>query len=220
MSQISGSEWLARRLAAKGTTHVVWVDSVLRRTLIELGTLGLNRILAHTEKSAAYMADGYAPIAGRPGVCFAQAVGAANLAAGLKDAWLGRSPAIAMTGHKIPAQQHRKPYQEIPPARCSPPSPSSLPTSTPPPTCRGCCARLGAQPPGPCRACPPMAIKPTPCLGQRLAPPPRNYSIGVGASASLFCAGKRRPTCQGQVEYRRSCEPKLLQCPKFFGSAA
>jgi acetolactate synthase-1/2/3 large subunit len=87
---------------------------VLRRTLIELGTLGVSRILAHSEKSAAYMADGYARIAGRPGVCFAQAVGAANLAAGLQDAWLGRSPVIAMTGHKAPAHQHRNAYQEIP----------------------------------------------------------------------------------------------------------
>ena len=32
------------------------------------------------------MADGYARIAGRPGVCMAQSVGAANLAAGLQDA--------------------------------------------------------------------------------------------------------------------------------------
>ena len=78
----TGSEWLARSLAVNGTTHVFWVDAILRRTLIELGALGVNRILAHTEKSAAYMADGYARIAGRPGICFAQAVGAANLAAG------------------------------------------------------------------------------------------------------------------------------------------
>ena len=32
------------------------------------------------------MADGYARVAGRPGVCMAQSVGAANLAAGLQDA--------------------------------------------------------------------------------------------------------------------------------------
>ena len=32
------------------------------------------------------MADGYARVAGRPGICFAQSVGAANLASGLQDA--------------------------------------------------------------------------------------------------------------------------------------
>src|SRR5262249_53267822 len=97
-----------------GTTHVFWVDAVLRRTLIELGVLGVTRILAHTEKSAAYMADGYARVAGRPGICFAQSVGAANLAAGLQDAYLGRSPVIALTGREPPSYHHRNTYQELP----------------------------------------------------------------------------------------------------------
>src|SRR5271168_5605559 len=95
---ITGAEFFARSLAANGTTHVFFIDAVLRRTLIELGTLGVTRVLAHSEKSAAYMADGYARISGRPGVCFAQSVGAANLAAGLQDAYLGHSPVIALTG--------------------------------------------------------------------------------------------------------------------------
>jgi acetolactate synthase-1/2/3 large subunit len=111
---ITGAEWLARTLAANGTTHVFFIDAVLRRTLIELGALGVTRVLAHAEKAAAYMADGYARIAGRPGICFAQSVGAANLAAGLQDAWLGRSPVIAMTGREPPALQDRNTYQEIP----------------------------------------------------------------------------------------------------------
>ena len=110
---LTGAEWLARTIHATGTTHVFWVDAVLRRTLIELGAFGVTRVLAHTEKSAAYMADGYARIAGRPGLCFAQSVGAANLAAGLQDAYLGRSPVIALTGRKIPSQQHRNAYQEL-----------------------------------------------------------------------------------------------------------
>jgi acetolactate synthase I/II/III large subunit len=111
---LSGAEWLARALEANGTTHVFFVDAVLRRALIELGTLGVARVLAHTEKAAAYMADGYARVARRPGICFAQSVGAANLAAGLQDAWLGGSPVIALTGRKPQAEQHRNAYQEIP----------------------------------------------------------------------------------------------------------
>jgi acetolactate synthase I/II/III large subunit len=111
---ITGAEWLARTLAANGTTHVFFIDAVLRRTLIELGALGVTRVLAHAEKSAAYMADGYARIAGRPGICFAQSVGAANLAAGLQDAYLGHSPVIALTGREPPLFQHRNTYQELP----------------------------------------------------------------------------------------------------------
>jgi acetolactate synthase-1/2/3 large subunit len=78
-----------------------------------LSDLGVRPILAHSEKAAAYMADGYARVAGRPGVCMAQSVGAANLAAGLQDAWLGRSPVIAFSGRKEPSFQHRNAYQEI-----------------------------------------------------------------------------------------------------------
>ncbi len=88
--------------------------AVLRRTLIELGALGVTRVLAHAEKSAAYMADGYARIAGRPGICFAQSVGAANLAAGLQDACLGHTPVIAFTGREPPFFHHRNTYQELP----------------------------------------------------------------------------------------------------------
>ncbi|HEY1301858.1 MAG TPA: thiamine pyrophosphate-binding protein [Stellaceae bacterium] len=110
---MNGAQWLARALAGAGTTHVFFVESVMRRTLLELEDLGVTRILAHSEKAAAYMADGYARIAGRPGVCMAQSVGAANLASGLQDAWLGRSAVVALTGRKEPSFQHRNSYQEI-----------------------------------------------------------------------------------------------------------
>ncbi|MBV8739984.1 MAG: thiamine pyrophosphate-binding protein [Alphaproteobacteria bacterium] len=111
---MNGAQWLARALAGTGMTHVFFVESVLRRTLLEFDDLGVTRILAHSEKAAAYMADGYARVTGKPGVCMAQSVGAANLAAGLQDAWLGRSPVVALTGRKEPAFQHRNSYQEIP----------------------------------------------------------------------------------------------------------
>jgi acetolactate synthase-1/2/3 large subunit len=110
---MNGAEWLARALAGTGMSHVFFVESTLRRTLLYLRELGVRPILAHSEKAAAYMADGYARVAGRPGVCMAQSVGAANLAAGLQDAWLGRSPVIAFSGRKEPALQHRNAYQEI-----------------------------------------------------------------------------------------------------------
>ena len=110
---MNGAEWLARALAGAGTTHVFFVESVLRRTLLQLGDLGVTHVLAHTEKAAAYMADGYARVAGRPGICMAQSVGAANLASGLQDPFLGRSPVIALTGRKEPSFQHRNAYQEI-----------------------------------------------------------------------------------------------------------
>eukprot|EP00752_Nemacystus_decipiens_P018897 g16953.t1 len=97
----------------EGLSHVFFVDAVLRHTLLDLETRGVSRVLAHSEKAAAYMADGYARITGKTGVCMAQAVGAANLAAGLQDGYLDRVPMLAMTGRKPDSHQHRNAYQEV-----------------------------------------------------------------------------------------------------------
>src|SRR5262245_41311668 len=113
MTTITGAEALARLIAASGNTHVFFVDAIARGPLIELEPLGVQRVLAHSEKAAAYMADGYARIARRPAVALAQSVGAANLAAGLQDAYLGRAPVVALTGRKPPSHQQRNSYQEI-----------------------------------------------------------------------------------------------------------
>ena len=89
---MQGYEWLARSLKASGQTHFFFVDAVLRRTLLELERVGVQPVLAHTEKAAVYMADAYGRVSGRPGVVAAQSVGTANLAAGLQDAYLGPQP--------------------------------------------------------------------------------------------------------------------------------
>lgn len=111
--KITGARFLAEALRGQGVDHVFFVDAILRRALIEFEALGIVRVMAHAEKAAAYMADGYARASGRPGICMAQSVGAANLGAGLQDAFLGRSPVIALTGRKTPVFQHRNAYQEI-----------------------------------------------------------------------------------------------------------
>ena len=113
LSRMTGAQFIAGMLKGYGLTHVFFVESILRQTLIELEQLGVRRILTHSEAAAAYMADGYARVSRRPGVCFAQSVGAANLAAALQDAFLGRSPVIAMTGRKPAVAQLRNAYQEI-----------------------------------------------------------------------------------------------------------
>lgn len=112
-NRCNGAQYLATNLKQLGVSHVFFIDAVLRRTLVELEALGVSRILAHSEKAAAYMADGYARASGRPGVCMAQSVGAANLAAGLQDAYLHRSPVIALTGRKPASFRYRNAYQEV-----------------------------------------------------------------------------------------------------------
>lgn len=112
-TRMTGARFIAETLRAYGVTHVFHVNAILTRTLIEMERLGIRPVITHSEKAAAYMADGYARVSHRPGLCMAQSVGAANLAAGLQDAYLGLSPVIALTGRKPPLFQHRNAYQEI-----------------------------------------------------------------------------------------------------------
>src|SRR5947208_5507608 len=112
--RMTGAECLADMLKGYGVTHVFHVPAVLRKTMAVMeGRTDIKRLHVHGEKAAAYMADGYARASGKPGICAAQVIGALNLAAGLRDAWLAHSPVIAMTGGRDPKTKFRKVYQEI-----------------------------------------------------------------------------------------------------------
>ena len=104
---------IAETIQGYGVTHVFFVEAILRRSLMEMEALGIRRVLTHSEKAAAYMADGYARAARRPAVCMAQSVGAANLASGLQEPFLGRAPVVAFTGRAALAAQQRHAYQEV-----------------------------------------------------------------------------------------------------------
>ena len=113
MTRMTGGRFLAETLEGYGVTHVFFVPAIVRKALAEMERRGIKRIMTHGEKAAAYMADGYARVSHRPGVCMAQSVGAANLAAGLQDAYLNLSPVIAITGHRPLLHLYRNSYQEI-----------------------------------------------------------------------------------------------------------
>src|SRR5215469_358178 len=112
--RITGAECLADMLKGYGVTHVFHVPAVLRKTMAVMESrTDIKRLHVHGEKAAAYMADGYARASGKPGICAAQVIGALNLAAGLRDAWLAHSPVIALTGGREPRTKFRKVYQEV-----------------------------------------------------------------------------------------------------------
>jgi len=104
---------MVQMMQAYGVTHAFYMPMVVTKALVEMEKVGIRRIMTHGEKAAAYMADGYARAAHRAGICMAQNVGAANLAAGLQDAYLAGSPVIAITGRATSMQQYRHHYQEI-----------------------------------------------------------------------------------------------------------
>ena len=105
---------MADMFESYGVTHVFYMPAVLRRMLMELERrTAIERVHAHTEAGAVYMADGYARAAGRPGVCMAQIVGALNLCAGIRDAHLAKVPLIALTGGREADHRDRWAYQEV-----------------------------------------------------------------------------------------------------------
>jgi acetolactate synthase-1/2/3 large subunit len=110
---MTGGQFMAETMKGYGVTHAFFVPIIARRAMVEMERLGIRRIVTHGEKSAAYMADGYARASNRVGVCMAQSVRAVNLAAGLNDAYLGLSPVVAITGHRPLMHQYRNSYQEI-----------------------------------------------------------------------------------------------------------
>ena len=113
MPRMTGSRCFAEMLKGYGVTHVFFVPTILMDALAEMDSLGVQKILTHGEKAAAYMADGYARATGRPGVCLAQQIGASNLAAGLRDACMAGSPVIALTGGPATSGRYRHAYQEV-----------------------------------------------------------------------------------------------------------
>jgi len=109
----SGSKFISETFKGYGVTHLFVMPYVLNSVLRDCERIGIKRIMCHSEKGAAYMADACARISRRPSVCMSQSVGAANLAAGLQDAYLACSPVVALTGRQKQINQDRNAYQEI-----------------------------------------------------------------------------------------------------------
>ncbi len=113
MPKMTGSRLVAEVFKGYGITHVFFVPTILMDALAEMDSLGIQKILTHGEKAAAYMADGYARAKGAPGVCLAQQIGASNLAAGLRDPFMAHTPLITMTGGPQTGWRYRHAYQEV-----------------------------------------------------------------------------------------------------------
>lgn len=111
MPIMTGSRFFAEALRGYGVTHVFFVPAILPDAMAAMDDTGVTRILTHGETAAGYMADGYARASGRPGVCLAQSVGSANLAAGIRDAYLASSPVIAISGGPHPDSRYKHLYQ-------------------------------------------------------------------------------------------------------------
>ena len=113
MPKLTGARFIAETVHGYGLTHVFYMPYIMPPAILEMGKLGVTAIQSHGEKAAAYMADAYARVRRGPSLVMAQSVGAANLAAGLQDAYLACSPVIALTGRERQHHLQRHSYQEV-----------------------------------------------------------------------------------------------------------
>ncbi len=111
MPRMTGNRFFAEAMRGYGVTHLFYVNSIVPPAMLEMDKVGVTRVVTHGEKAAAYMADGYARAAKRPGICLCQDIGTTNLAAGLRDAHMAGSPVIAITGGQHDQPRYRHAYQ-------------------------------------------------------------------------------------------------------------
>jgi len=110
---MSTGQFFANTLNGYGVTHVFIVPAIFNQAMAAMEDLGIRRVTTHHEMAAAFMADGYARAGRRPGICMGQAVGAGNLAAGLRDAYQACAPVIAISGGPQPDARYRYFYQVV-----------------------------------------------------------------------------------------------------------
>jgi acetolactate synthase-1/2/3 large subunit len=100
MTEMIGSRALVKALENEGTEHIFGISGgSLIPICDELLNSDMRFILARHEQGAAHMADGYARVLNKVGVCMATSgPGATNLVTGLATAQIDSSPVVAFTG--------------------------------------------------------------------------------------------------------------------------
>lgn len=100
MTEMTGSRAFVKSLENEGVEHIFGISGgALIPICDELLDSDMRFILARHEQGAAHMADGYARVLNKVGVCMATSgPGATNLVTGLATAQIDSSPVVAFTG--------------------------------------------------------------------------------------------------------------------------
>jgi acetolactate synthase-1/2/3 large subunit len=100
MTKITGAQAVVEAWKKEKVKHIFGISGGAVLDIYDtLYDEDIRSILARHEQCAAHMADGYARVSGRPGVCIATSgPGATNLVTGIANAYMDSSPIIAFTG--------------------------------------------------------------------------------------------------------------------------
>ncbi|HEY7078734.1 MAG TPA: biosynthetic-type acetolactate synthase large subunit [Nitrososphaeraceae archaeon] len=114
MVEMNGAKALLTALEKDGVEIVFGLPGGANLPIYDaLVDSGLRHILVRHEQSAAHMADGYARIKRKVGVCFATSgPGATNLITGIATAYADSSPVLAVTGQVALAMIGKDAFQE------------------------------------------------------------------------------------------------------------
>ena len=107
--------FVADALHVAGVRYAFTVPGESFLGLLEgLSDAGIRVVTTRQEGAAAFMADAYGQLTGRPGACLAtRAVGAANLAIGIHTARANSTPVFALIGQVNRAARGREAFQEV-----------------------------------------------------------------------------------------------------------
>ncbi len=113
--EISGARALVKVLELEGVDTVFGYPGGANLPIYDaLIDSPIRHILARHEQGAAHMADGYARVKGRPGVCIATSgPGATNLVTGMANAMLDSVPVVALTGQITRSLIGTDAFQEV-----------------------------------------------------------------------------------------------------------
>src|SRR5262245_60408059 len=115
MSTVTGSEILARALAAQGRDTLFFLmGGPVLETESEVIRLGVRAIDTRHEQAAAMEAHAWTRIARRPGVCMAASgPGTTNLLTGVANAFADAAPLVAIGGSSPRVHYGMEAFQEM-----------------------------------------------------------------------------------------------------------
>lgn len=219
---MNAAELLVRCLENEGVEYVFGVPGE--------ETIELNEALSRSEsitfvptrheQGAAFMANAYGRITGRPGVCLGTlGPGSTNLATGIADAFLDFAPMVALTGQAPLAQMHKQSHQYIDVMRMLRPvtkwnarvhDPVTVPEEV-----RKAFALAGQEKPGATHLELPMDVMGEEAVGEPLRPTPGPRSAPVdeevARAADLIRAAEHPVVLAGNGVVRQRAAPALRE---------
>ena len=113
--EIKASDLFVRCLEAEGVTHIFGVPGEENAdVMMSLMDSSIDFVLCRHEQAAAFMADTYGRLTGKPGVCLATlGPGATNLVTGVADANMDRAPLVAIIGQAETSRLHKESHQNM-----------------------------------------------------------------------------------------------------------